>query len=257
VPGLTLALIYHDVVTIGERDATGFPGPVAGRYKLAPDHFAAHLDAIAATGVSVGLPGTGEGAMLTFDDGGVSALLVAAELERRGWRGQFFVVTSRIGTPGFLDADGVRELARRGHEIGSHSDTHPSYMARLAPSELAREWGASSDSLSGMLGRPPRSAAVPGGSVSRSVIEQAARAGYDSLYTSTPRLRPRRCNGIVVYGRLTMWASDTPALAAAFVRGARRPRARRWLTWQVKSAIKRVGPDPYERVRALRAARFS
>src|SRR5205085_305494 len=83
----------------------------------------------------------------------------------RGWRGAFFVVTSRIGTRGFLDATSVRELAARGHEVGSHSHTHPKYMGRLGAGTVAEEWCASRDALAGLIGESPVSAAVPGGSV--------------------------------------------------------------------------------------------
>ena len=118
---MTVALIYHDVVTESQQDECGFPGPVAARYKLDPERFEAHLDAIAETGVTVGLIGDGSQAALTFDDGGSSALAAAHALERRGWRGHFFVTTGRIDTPGFLTAAQVRELAERGHTVGSHS----------------------------------------------------------------------------------------------------------------------------------------
>ena len=51
---------------------------VSGRGRRAlqarPERFEAHLDAIAATGVTVGLIGGGSQAALTFDDGGASAL---------------------------------------------------------------------------------------------------------------------------------------------------------------------------------------
>ncbi len=126
--------------------------------------------------------------MLTFDDGGVSALAIASALEARGWLGTFFVVTSRIGTPGFLDADEIRELSARGHEIGSHSHTHPSYMARRDTAAVGWEWRTSAESLAATLGAPPASAAVPGGSTSPAVVEQAAAAGYTRLFTSTPRM---------------------------------------------------------------------
>jgi peptidoglycan/xylan/chitin deacetylase (PgdA/CDA1 family) len=148
---LTFALIYHDIAAPAERDSVGFPGPVAGRYKLAPDHFAAHLDAL--PDVSLWEPGRdGGGAALTFDDGGASALHAAEALERRGWRGHFFITTGRIGTNGFLDAGGVRELAARGHAVGGHSHTHPTYMGKLSRSEQLDEWRRSRDALADLLG---------------------------------------------------------------------------------------------------------
>lgn len=233
----------------------GFPGPVAGVYKLEPERFSRHLAAIEAAGVCPGLIGDGTRWMLTFDDGGASALQIASLLERRGWRGTFFVVAARIGTSGFLDAGGVRELAARGHEVGSHSHTHPAYMARLRPSQLADEWKASRAALADVLGAAPPTAAVPGGSVSREVVNQASSAGYRYLFTSTPRARPSRHGDLTVVGRYTIWANDPPARAAALIRGDRAPRGRRWLGWQLKSAAKRLDPKLYETVRAARARR--
>jgi peptidoglycan/xylan/chitin deacetylase (PgdA/CDA1 family) len=249
-----LSLIYHDVAPREQRDSAGFPGPVAGVYKLEPAHFSAHLAAIAATGVETGVDPARSDAMLTFDDGGASSMWIADELERHRMRGAFFIVTERLGTPGFIDAGQVRELSRRGHLIGSHSHSHPSFMGRLDAGTLGREWTESRETLAGLLGAPPQTAAVPGGSVSPAVLEQAARAGYRYIFTSTPRARTQVRHGAEIIGRYTMWAADPPALAAAVVQGHGLPRLRRLVSWQVKSAAKRVSPRLYESARAAKAS---
>lgn len=246
---MTFALIYHDLADAGARERTGFPGPAAARYKLDPDSFAAHLEAIAATGVSVGLVGSGARTSLTFDDGGSSALLAAEMLEGHGWRGQFFVTTSRIGTPGFLTAEHVKELASRGHEIGSHSHSHPTYMGTLPPERLADEWLTSRDILAEILGERPRTAAVPGGFLSAGVVREAARAGYRLLMSSQPVSRSTRCGEMLVHGRFTIWASTTAARAAGYARGDTLARVSLWLAWQAKTAPKRVSPRTYEAAR--------
>jgi peptidoglycan/xylan/chitin deacetylase (PgdA/CDA1 family) len=252
---MTFALIYHDLAAPEATDATGFPGPVAARYKLDTAAFEAHLDAIAATGVSVGPVGSGARAALTFDDGGASAGLAAEMLERRGWRGQFFITTGRVGTPGFLAADEVRELAERGHQIGSHSQTHPTYMGTLTRHQLACEWRASREALAEILGRPPGGAAVPGGFLSRAVVEEAARAGYSLLMTSQPTARPSRLDGMVVHGRFTIWAGTTPARAAGYARGSVPARLSLWFAWQAKTVPKRISPRAYEYARRRWASR--
>jgi peptidoglycan/xylan/chitin deacetylase (PgdA/CDA1 family) len=246
---MTHALIYHDVVPGGQEDLVGFPGGVAARYKLDPERFESHLDAISAAQVSVGLIEESPDAALTFDDGGGSALLIADALERRTWRGHFFVVTGRIGTDGFLDQDEVRELARRGHAVGSHSESHPTYMGTLSRAELAHEWGRSRASLADILGTAPTAAAVPGGFVSRAVIEEAARAGYSVLMTSYPGSAPGSWQGMRVHGRYTIWARTTAARASAYARGALLARSTLWLSWQAKGAPKRLSPRAYELVR--------
>jgi peptidoglycan/xylan/chitin deacetylase (PgdA/CDA1 family) len=250
---LTYALIYHDIAAPTERDSVGFAGPLAGRYKLAPDDFEAHLDAIGA-GVSLWQPERdGHHAALTFDDGGASALRAAEALETRGWRGHFFVTTGRVGTSGFLEADGVRELSARGHAVGGHSHTHPTYFGKLSRSEQLDEWRRSREALAELLGAPPRGASVPGGFFTPTVAETAAEAGYEWLMTSEPEAKVRSEWGIPVIGRYTIWATTPASRAAAYARGARLPRARLWLEWNAKQRAKRLSPRAFEAARRLRA----
>ena len=246
---MTIALIYHDIAARGEEDRYGFPGAAAARFKLDPGKFEAHLDAIAAAGVTVGSIAQQASTALTFDDGGASLSRVAAAIERRGWLGHFFIVTGRVGTAGFLSADEVRELARRGHEVGSHSHSHPTYMGTLTAPELAREWRSSRDALGEILGEAPDTAAVPGGFVSGAVIDEAARAGYRLLLTSQPVRRPSWHDGLLVHGRFTIWSATTPTRAAAYARGDWLACASLWLAWHSKTAPKRVSPAAYEAVR--------
>jgi peptidoglycan/xylan/chitin deacetylase (PgdA/CDA1 family) len=250
-------LIYHDVVERGERENAGMPGPLAGRYKLDPARFEEHLAAVAETGRSVGLLGsdTWPEVAFTFDDGGSSALLAAAMLEAKGWRGHFYMTTDRIGAPGFLDEAGLRDLAERGHVIGSHSHTHPRYMGKLPAGELELEWSRSREELARVLGSPPETAAVPGGFLSPRVVDTAAAAGYRLLLTSEPSSRVHRRGAIAYAGRYTIWDSTPPATAAAYARGAVVPRARLWTEWQVKKAAKRGVPGGYRALQRLRASR--
>jgi peptidoglycan/xylan/chitin deacetylase (PgdA/CDA1 family) len=254
---VTYVLLYHDVVQPADRDAVGFPGAVAARYKLSPELFEAHLEAIAEAGVGIGLvdpAAAAPAAAFSFDDAGASALTAAEALERRDWRGHFFVPTERLGTPGFLDPSEVRDLAHRGHEIGSHSHTHPRYMGRLPRERVLEEWRRSRGILAEVLGWEPVSASVPGGSLSRAVIECAAEAGYRVLMTSEPTARVRSDDGLLRVGRYGIWATTSPTRAAAYVRGARRPRARLWLEWNGKTLARRANSRLYERLRELRTA---
>ncbi len=250
-------LTYHDVVVADQREEVGFPGPLAARYKLEPVAFEAHLDALSATGLRVQpLDGaaTTSGVTLTFDDGGRSAIDVADALERRGWRGQFFITTDRLDSPGFLSSQQVGELAARGHLVGSHSHTHPTYMGRLAYPQLAEEWARSRAALAELLGAPPRTASVPGGYLSRAVVEAAADAGYELLFTSEPTSRARRAR-LLVRGRYTIWATTPASKAAGYARGEPLACGRLWLEWNAKKLAKRVNPSAYQTLRRVRAAR--
>ncbi|MDP9347190.1 MAG: polysaccharide deacetylase family protein [Actinomycetota bacterium] len=249
-----VALGYHDVVREQSRETVGFSGPMAARYKLHPDRFEAHLDAIARVGRRVGVvepDGPLPEVALTFDDGGSSALSAAAAVERRGWRAHFFVTTGRIGTAGFLSEDGIRELVRRGHVVGSHTHTHPTYIGQLPRAAIDTEWRRSRAVLTDVLGEPPPLASVPGGFLSRAVIESAAAAEYRVLMTSEPVARIRRRGGVLLLGRFTIRASTPAERAAAYVRGAWRPRAQIWVSWNVKKVAKRSSPATYEAGRRL------
>src|SRR2546430_5129518 len=102
--------------------------------------------------------------LLTFDDGGASAYgCVADLLERAGWRGHFFITTDYLGTPGFVGRAQVRELAGRGHVIGTHSCSHPARMARCRWDRLIDEGSRSAPAPAHVLGEPVRGASGPGG----------------------------------------------------------------------------------------------
>jgi peptidoglycan/xylan/chitin deacetylase (PgdA/CDA1 family) len=248
-------LMYHDIATPAERERVGFPGPLAARYKLEPAAFEAHLDALAAAGVSVGTLDAGERApatAVTFDDGGASATAAAAALERRGWRGQFFVTSSRVGTPGFLSPEQLGKLHARGHVIGSHSHTHPTYMGRLTRAQLDEEWTRSRELLGQMLDAPVRTASVPGGFLSEQVIASAAAAGYELLFTSEPTARVAH-GEIAVRGRYTIWASTPARVAAAYALGSPLACGRLWLEWNAKKLAKSASPAAYQALRRVRA----
>jgi peptidoglycan/xylan/chitin deacetylase (PgdA/CDA1 family) len=251
-----VALTYHDVAPRPDREAFGFPGRMAARYKLDPAALDAHLDAVEAAGAQVGLvdpPNPLPEVALTFDDGGASALAAAEAVERHGWRAHFFVTTARIATPGFLDEEGILELVRRGHGVGSHSHTHPTYMGRLRPAAIVDEWERSRAILAELLSEPPKLASVPGGFLSRAVVEGAAVAGYRVLMTSEPVARARADAGLLRIGRYTIWANTPAGRAGAIVRGARAPRARLWVGWNAKKLAKRSNTTAYESLRRITA----
>ena len=248
-------LTYHDIAPHDRQEEVGFEGPLAARYKLEPGRFEEHLDALQETGLQVGTVRDGERlpqVALSFDDGGGSAPLIAAALERRGWRGHFFITTGRLGAPGFCSTEDVRALAGAGHVIGGHSHTHPTYMGKLARSDLDREWRQSREQLASVLGEPPRCAAVPGGYLTRAVVASAAEAGYELLFTSEPTSRVAH-REVPVRGRYTIWSTTPARIAAAYAQGSPLACGRLWLEWNAKKLAKSVSPDAYQSLRRVRA----
>lgn len=250
-----ISLEYHDVVPDGRWDESGFPGPAAASYKLPMTRFLEHLDMLQAVsgpvGVSVdlALAQSRNAILLTFDDGGSSAMVIGRELAARRWCGHFFIATDRLGQSGFLQGDEMAELSRD-HVIGSHSASHPTRMSRLTDAQLLDEWRRSIAVLEDLLQRRVTVASVPGGYHSERVAETAAAAGVEVLFTSEPETRIARVGSCAVLGRYTLRRTH----AARYVRQlvARPPFARsaQWLNWNLKKLGKRLAGDAYLRARA-------
>lgn len=253
------ALLYHDVVDAGQEAASGFPGADANIYKLPAETFEAHLDAIAATGCEVfsgtmaelepALRRTGV-VLLTFDDGGASAWpRIARALDRRGWRGLFFVTTGRIGEAGFLSREAIRSLSAEGHLVGSHTVTHPPRMAALPSSELIEEWGDSRRRLEEILGAPMHCGSVPGGYYSDAVARASAECGYRVLFTSEPRRHPWSRHGVLLAGRFSVVRRTPPGRAAALGTGSPVECLKQSAFWNAKKIAKRLGGETWLRFR--------
>ena len=239
------ALMYHDVVAAGREDTSGFPGRDAALYKVTPEAFASHLEAIAHASPARPAP------LLTFDDGGASAMAAADILEARRFVGHFFVTANYIGTRGFVTGDNIRELARRGHVIGSHSCSHPLRMGHCAWTQLIDEWSRSRAMLGDILGTDVCVASVPGGDFTPQVAEAAAEAGILRLFTSEPTSESRQAFGVTLIGRFTIqrWTSDRTA--AALAAGDWLPCAQQAVVWNAKKMTKRLGGERYLQVRKL------
>jgi peptidoglycan/xylan/chitin deacetylase (PgdA/CDA1 family) len=259
----TIALGYHDVIGAGSPDVSGFPGPSAARYKLSGVEFAGQLSAIAAVHPAVlpdvrllgGKSGSGFPVILTFDDGGSGALTAADLLGRYGWGGHFLITVGRIGTKGFLDREGVRELRRRGHVVGSHSCTHPERMSVLTPEAQREEWTKSVLILCDILGEKVDVASVPGGYYSAGVARTASSSGIRTLFTSEPTARLHNVDGCLVIGRYAVMQGMSPLAVAAIASGRISPRVQQSLLWNAKKTAKFIGGENYLKIRRWFIAR--
>jgi peptidoglycan/xylan/chitin deacetylase (PgdA/CDA1 family) len=254
------ALMYHDVVGSGQEDSSGFPGRDAALYKVTPELFAAHLNAITQSLPALpdlpdllDTPDTPDppDPVITFDDGGVSAMTAADMLEAHGLVGHFFVTANYIGTRGFVTEDHIRELARRGHVVGSHSCSHPLRMGHGPWPQLLDEWSRSRSLLSDILGAAVCVASVPGGDFAPQVAEAAAKAGITTLFTSEPTRESRYAFGLTLIGRFTIQRWTTAETAAALATGEWLPCARQAVVWSAKKMTKRLGGERYLQIRKL------
>ena len=164
-----LQLTFHG---LGEPPA-GTPAEEARRW-VDPERAAAIM----------GLLSARSDVALTFDDGFASDIDVALPLLRRHrLRASFFVVAGQIGTPGHIDADGVRQLRAEGMEVGSHGMQHRSWCG-LDDAGLREELVLARRSIEETLGTQVRAAACPFGRYNRRVLRALRRAGYERVLTS-------------------------------------------------------------------------
>lgn len=205
-PTSVATFLYHDVSDTPSE--SGFQRKSALPYKLTRKVFASHLDRIADSGLTpelitqIDFQKPGKHVVLTFDDGGKGALHAAEELNRRGWRGHFFVTTGLLGSKTFLDASTARYLHSCGHMIGSHSHTHPDVFNSLSFEQMIFEWRESCDLLSELLATRCLTGSVPGGDVSRRVFQSANAVGMQFLFTSDPFVRSKREGNCRIIGRV-------------------------------------------------------
>lgn len=180
-------LIFHG---IGEPRRELEPGEAV--FWVSRERFCEILDRIVAMGP--------EAPEITFDDGNASdAEIALPELEKRGLKAVFFLLSARIGTPGSLSGADVRRLAEAGHTIGLHGATHRDWRKLDAAGQQA-EYRDARQRLADLAGAPVTLAAAPFGLYDRGVSAALAAEGVEALYTSdwglsrdSAFLRPRNC----------------------------------------------------------------
>ena len=269
-----ISLLFHDIF-VSDPDESGFVSAAANRYKLTVADFDAQLDGVAAARTDPPIlvsalahrddqslpagpprwrrtrrnPPHNSGGItpfaITVDDGGESYYTtLAGRLERRGWRGHCFVTTDFVGERGFLSRSQIRELAERGHVIGSHSASHPARFNTLPFHRIAAEWARSRAALEDIIGQQVDVASVPGGSYSPVVARAACEAGIRVLFTSEPITRVGTSSGCILVGRYTIRRGDANNLAGRLVSAPSGTRARAWASWNAKGLVRPLlGPS--------------
>lgn len=153
---------------------------------------------------------------ITFDDCYRDNLGAARLLTEHGLPGCFFIPTAFVGTDTVfpwdqalkrmpnLSWDDVRSLAALGHEIGSHTVTHPNLGATTAE-QTRQELVDSKRTLEAQLQRPVRWFAYPFGgpeNVQQGQLGLVAEAGYEACFSAH--------GGVVRAGHSSLLLPRTP-----------------------------------------------
>ena len=141
----------------------------------------------------------------TFDDGHISNYQRALPLlERSGCKALFFIPAGFVGNrPEVMTWEQLRELVRMGHEVGSHSWSHP-LLPGCSDAQLVDELARSRMTLEDKLGVMVGAISIPHGSWNRHVLQRCGETGYRRVYTSDFLQGVKMMNGMQVVGRLTV-----------------------------------------------------
>jgi peptidoglycan/xylan/chitin deacetylase (PgdA/CDA1 family) len=138
---------------------------------------------------------------ITFDDGYKDFLQVAVPtLEDLGFSATVFAVADLLGrendwehdyTPRprlqLLEAEDLREVSRRGMEVGAHGTSHVK-LSGLGPEQLEEEVRGSRRLLSDVLGEDVEGFSYPYGSFDASTLEAVRSAGYTYACAAPPQV---------------------------------------------------------------------
>ncbi len=125
--------------------------------------------------------------IITFDLDGVSrhAELALPHLLRNGFQAIFFVPLMSLDHLPSVSSEEVIQLAQAGMTIGSHTEHH--YDMRYEyPDSMIASLKRTRDRLGALSGQSILTVSAPGGRYNERVVEDVAKAGFTTFFTSDP-----------------------------------------------------------------------
>ena len=117
---------------------------------------------------------------LTFDDGpGPHTAHLLDILDQYGAKATFFLIGSKVSS----QANVVRNIQARGHQLGNHSWSHPE-LPKLPVDQIAGEIDRTNDTIKQATGVTPTILRPPYGAVNGVVLEQLRLRGMSSILWS-------------------------------------------------------------------------
>lgn len=188
-------LMYHHV-----RDYRNPRDRLGMRLSIPVSVFGRQLDALKAAGYhtvsfadlqSAKLPA--KPVILTFDDGYDNAATnVLPMLKSRGFVGTFYIISGKVGTPGYATDTQLKDLLSAGMELGAHTVNHRE-LSRLSEAKQSVEINDSVGYLRKTFGIQVVTFAFPSGKYNKTTLKLLATAGMPYAVTTH--------HGVAVIGR--------------------------------------------------------
>jgi peptidoglycan/xylan/chitin deacetylase (PgdA/CDA1 family) len=182
-------LCYHNI-----RDFTANASGMIKTYTVKPAAFAAQMKALSDDGYHTILPNQlreyllhnaalpEKPVMITFDDTrGEQFSIGAAEMNKYGFKGVFFVMTVSINRPNYLTTDQIKNLSDSGHVIAAHTWDH-----HMVTKYTGDDWNIQlvkpKKKLENITGKPVSYFAYPFGLWNKETIPKIKESGYEMAF---------------------------------------------------------------------------
>lgn len=120
--------------------------------------------------------------MITFDDtDGEQFTIGAAELNKYGFKGVFFIMTIAIGKPRYMSAEELKKLSDDGHVIGAHTWDHHSVKGYQGD-DWDIQFKKPKEKLEAITGKPVEYFAYPFGLWNEAAIPELQKRGYKAAF---------------------------------------------------------------------------
>jgi len=145
---------------------------------------------------------------ITFDDGYTNNYDFAYPvLKKYGFPATFFIITTLVGKPAYMDWDQLKELEKNNITIGSHTIDHQ-WLPNLSDKDLRRELFDSKKVLEKHLNNEVKFVSYPVGAHDERVQKVVKEAGYEAACATNPG-PDKRWDDIYALKRLRISRSST------------------------------------------------
>lgn len=142
--------------------------------------------------------------VITFDDGLSGNFDQALPvLKKHGFKAVFFVISDKVGKPGYMTWDELKVLTDNGMSVQSHTVSHES-LETLSMDEVCYELAESKRVIEERLGAKVDSISFPHGSYTGKVLQAAVESGYEFICTSDMVTNYATSRRPVVIGRIAV-----------------------------------------------------
>lgn len=120
--------------------------------------------------------------MISFDDTSEEQFTVgAAELDKYGFKGVFFMMTISIGRPGYMSSEQIKALSEKGHVVASHTTDHHN-VKKYSGADWDFQLARPKSKLEMITGKPVEYFAYPFGEWNSAAIPEIKKRNYKAAF---------------------------------------------------------------------------